>query len=159
LQYESDSRFCVGNSLVLSGHNIIDTSGLGTGSVTLNGDISGNGGLTKTGPSDLVLTGNLSYSGNTNVEEGTLEVQSLTTSADINISSGGTLIASAICADTVTLGAGSTLVISAIPGGPLGGCDNLTPVPEPNTLVYFTCALFGLIATRYFRKMKKTAKR
>ena len=159
LQYESDSTFCLGNSLVLSGQNTIDTSGLGTGSVTLNGDISGTGGLTKTGSSELFLTGQLSYSGDTNVEEGTLEVQCLTNSPNINIGSGGvTLIASAIYCDTLTMGAGSTLVIRAIPGGFTGDYDNLRSVPEPNTMVSLTVAVFGLISTWYLGNWKEKTK-
>lgn len=160
LQYEDNSSFCVDNNLVLSGQNIINTNGLGTGTVTLNGDISGTGGLTKTGSSNLLLTGNLSYAGDTNVQEGTLEVQGLTNSANINICYGGAgLIASTICADTITIGAGSTLVLRAIPGGPLGGYDNLRSVPEPNTMVSLTVAVFGLISTWYLGNRKEKTKR
>ncbi|MGA2799690.1 MAG: autotransporter-associated beta strand repeat-containing protein [Thermoguttaceae bacterium] len=159
LQYESDLTFCVGNSLVLSGQNTIDTSGLGAGTVTLNGDISGTGGLTKTGSSDLLLTGQLSYSGDTNVEEGTLEVQELTNSANVYIGSGRvTLIVSAIYCDTLTMGAGSTLVIRAIPGGFNGDYDNLRSVPEPNTMVSLTVAVFGLISTWYLGNWKEKTK-
>ena len=63
LHYADDSSYSVANSIVLTGNNTIDTSGIGNGMAILYGDISGTGGLTKAGFSDLFLTGNLSYTG------------------------------------------------------------------------------------------------
>ena len=49
---------------------MINTEG---NSLTLSGDISGSGGLTKTGSGTLVLTGANSYAGGTTVSDGTLQ--------------------------------------------------------------------------------------
>jgi fibronectin-binding autotransporter adhesin len=144
LHYDDNSSFYVGNNFVVTGQNIIDTNGLGTGSVTLYGDIGGSGGLTKTGSSNLYLTGNLSYTGDTYVEAGTLDVQALTTSVNITIGPNASLSASRVCADTLTLEAGATVTIKPIPGGP--SANQITPVPEPIALVHLTIFAFGLIA-------------
>ncbi len=45
----------------------------------------------------------------------------------------GNLTAATMRVGTLTLGAGATVTIQALPGGPQGG--DLTPVPEPSTLV------------------------
>ena len=45
-----------------------------TGTVTFEGDISGTGALTQMGPGTLVLTGENSYTGNTTIAAGTLQV-------------------------------------------------------------------------------------
>jgi autotransporter-associated beta strand protein len=153
LQYEDNSSFCVDNNLVLSGQNIINTNGLGTGTVTLNGDISGTGCLTKTGSSDLSLTGNLTYSGDTNVQEGTLEVQYLTNSLNITVGPNAYLVASSVFCETLTLGVGSRLTIRPIPGGLQG--NQITSVPEPNALLHLVISVFGLITAWLWGFKKK----
>lgn len=66
------------------------------GAVTIGGVISGTGGVTKTGNGNLILTGNNTYSGATNVNGGTLEARGPSTSAvgtgATNINAGGTLL-------------------------------------------------------------------
>ena len=54
-------------------------------------DISGDGGLLKSGNGTLILTGNNSYMGNTTIDEGKLEIYGNNTS-DITINSQGTLV-------------------------------------------------------------------
>ena len=54
-------------------------------------DISGDGGLLKSGNGTLILTGNNSYMGNTIIDEGKLEIYGNNTS-DITINSQGTLV-------------------------------------------------------------------
>ena len=64
----------------------------GTGAAgTLSGDISGTGGLTKTGTGTWIVSGNNSYSGATNVSAGVLNVQSNTA---LGSTAGGTTVAS-----------------------------------------------------------------
>jgi len=154
LHYTDNSSFNVYNNFVLSGQNAIDTSGLGTGTVTLCGDISGAGGLTKTGSADLFLTGNLSYTGDTNVEAGTLYVQALTTSANITVGpDNACLVANSVVCETLTIGAGGSLTIKSLPGGPLE--NQFTSVPEPNTLLHLVISVFGLIAAWHLSNKKK----
>ena len=54
-------------------------------------DISGDGGLLKSGNGTLILTGNNSYMGNTTIDEGKLEIYGNNTS-DITINQQGTLV-------------------------------------------------------------------
>jgi autotransporter-associated beta strand protein len=154
LHYTDNSSFNVYNNFVLSGQNAIDTSGLGTGTVTLYGDISGTGGLTKTGSADLFFAGNLSYTGDTNVEAGTLYVQALTPSANITVGpDNACLVASSVVCETLTIGAGGSLTIKPLLGGPLE--NQFTSVPEPNTLLHLVISVFGLIAAWYWGFKKK----
>ncbi len=61
-----------GGTLMGSAGNLtISTSG---GVLTIAGQISGSTGLTKTGSSTLILAGTNTYTGNTNVSQGTLEL-------------------------------------------------------------------------------------
>ncbi|MDR0536377.1 MAG: autotransporter-associated beta strand repeat-containing protein, partial [Puniceicoccales bacterium] len=71
------------NSSIKVGTALTDDTGTPI-SVTYNGQISGGGGLTKTGAGKLTLTGSgYSYTGGTNVNAGTLSI-----GADANIGSG-----------------------------------------------------------------------
>jgi autotransporter-associated beta strand protein len=62
----------VSNALVLS--NTLTFQGNGTAAFNFSGNISGANGLTKTGTSTMILSGNLSYGGTTTVSGGTLRV-------------------------------------------------------------------------------------
>ncbi len=150
LHYVDNSSFYVDNNIVLSGQNIIDTEGLGTGTVTLYGDISGTGGLTKTGSSDLILTGNLSYTGDTYVLAGTFDLQALTTSGNITIGPDAFMYATQVVTGGITIGAGGRLTIKASTDGLLA--NSFTSVPEPSTLVLWVTAVFGLIAIWHWKK-------
>jgi uncharacterized repeat protein (TIGR01451 family) len=74
----------------------------------INGDITGTGGLTKTGIGTLLLTGANTYSGTTQVNGGTLNVSGST--GAVTAGSGGTLT-----------GTGTVASISALSGGIVSG--------------------------------------
>ncbi len=71
INQNSSAAVAVGNNLVLDAD--MTFGGSGTGTVTLAGTISGPGGLTKTGPGTLALTGDIAYAGATVVSGGTLQ--------------------------------------------------------------------------------------
>jgi autotransporter-associated beta strand protein len=84
------------------------------GAATFNGDITGAGGLTKTGTGSLVLDGVNTFTGDVLVEDGTLFVSS-TTGAEIDFSVvGGVLSGTGTIEGAVTVGDGGTLS----PGSP-----------------------------------------
>ena len=63
------------------------------GAFTISGDVSGAGGLVKSGNGTMSLTGTNSYAGNTSVTAGrlSLSISGLADAADVSISSGATL--------------------------------------------------------------------
>ncbi|VVE37651.1 autotransporter-associated beta strand repeat-containing protein [Pandoraea anhela] len=71
---------------------------LGTHDLTLNGALSGTGGLTKSGTAKLTLGGSNTYAGPTSINAGTLALgagASLNASGSVNVASGATLDLSA----------------------------------------------------------------
>lgn len=65
------------STITLNNDIIIQSGGLGVSgpnNLTLDGDISANGALTKTGSGELTLSGTNTYSGVTNLHEGTLTI-------------------------------------------------------------------------------------
>ncbi|MDO4570770.1 MAG: autotransporter-associated beta strand repeat-containing protein [Planctomycetia bacterium] len=67
---------------------------IGDSTITWSGLLSGVGGLTKTGTGTLILAGNNTYSGPTNVAEGTLEMADANLGGALSIANGATLFAS-----------------------------------------------------------------
>jgi autotransporter-associated beta strand protein len=144
-----------------------------TGSFTYSDVISGNKGLKKLGTNSLVLDVAETYTGNTVINNGTLELASTgqiatasaistaTTTAifqidggthtvgnisgigSLNVAAGATLNATSIVQGTVTLGVGSRITIAPIAGGPQAG-GSLTTVPEPSTWAMLMLAVMGL---------------
>jgi autotransporter-associated beta strand protein len=99
------------------------------------------GGLTKIGPNTLTLTGALAYTGNTNVNQGTLVVNNLSTpDATVFVATGATLNATSIVADTLTIG-GAPVVIGAA-----------ATVPEPSTLALLVLAGLAFVGACLRRK-------
>lgn len=96
----------------LGGGGKLDTNG---NNVTFSGSIgnSGVGGLTKEGTGILTLAAGNSYSGNTTVSAGTLEITnasgSATGSGNITVATGATLTGGGSAAGTASLAAGATL--------------------------------------------------
>ncbi len=129
----------VAGSSVLLGSGTLTIGG--NASTTFAGVISGTGGITKDGSGILTLAGNPTYTGNTVITAGVLQLTaSAATLAVIsgqgqlivgNGSSATQLTASIINVGTLTIIAGSTVTISPIAGGPLGESSSITAVPEP----------------------------
>jgi autotransporter-associated beta strand protein len=67
------SENLIASDVIINAATTIDVSG----SLTISGDVSGSSDLIKTGSGTLSLTGTLSYTGATNINAGTLEVESL----------------------------------------------------------------------------------
>ena len=137
------------NVLIQSGGAKIDTNGF---DVTINKILafdpaSTGGGLTKQGSGTLNITVNATYTGNTTVNAGVLDMLDLNThSATVTVTGVGTeLNVNSLHANTITLGPGATLSIAAIPGGPSASFRSITPVPEPATWILLALAVMGLV--------------
>lgn len=118
--------FNLSNNVVLNGGTTIDTQGFG---VLMDGAISGTGALTKVGAGNLALYGANSYTGGTNVDAGTLFVNSA--------ASAGT--------GTIAMANGTTFAVvvasTATPNNmTLGGLVNVLVDPG------FTATLSGVVA-------------
>ena len=164
------------NIVLGPGAGSIDT---GTKKLTIGGVLSETGGsqtLMKTGSGELVLKASESYTGATNVYQGTLTLDGgdLPDASAINVSSGATLqvisgtptlgdvagsgsttvsgagavlTVSSVVQNTITLGAGTTLIIKAIPGGPLAD-ESLRTIPEPGCVLMLLSAAIAAIAVK-----------
>jgi outer membrane autotransporter protein len=86
LQAAADG-LALANAVRLLGDTTVDTQ---SNTLTLSGPISGAGGLDKIGSGTLTLTGASTYTGDTNVNEGVLNVSGSLVSA-VSVNQGGTL--------------------------------------------------------------------
>src|SRR5215813_11579215 len=86
LQAAADG-LALASAMRLLGDTTVDTQ---SNTLTLSGSISGTGGLDKIGPGTLTLTGASTYTGDTNVNEGVLNVSGSLVSA-VSVNQGGTL--------------------------------------------------------------------
>ena len=121
--------------------------------MTINGDITGTGGLTVPGAGKVIITStNVNYNGDTTVNNGTLQIN--TSVIDLAAVSGtGTL---AIGDGTDHNGRfrqnrqldpwhNARLSITPIAGGYIrASSDPIMPVPEPSTLAMLMLAAMGL---------------
>lgn len=76
---------------------------------TYTGNLTGAGVLNKNGTGALLLTGNNSFTGNTNINAGSLLVNGTLNSQKVQLASGATLGGSGTLGGTVTMADGSTL--------------------------------------------------
>ena len=141
--------------LVQSKGAVIDTNNF---DVTINNILapdpaSPGGGLTKQGSGTLTITQDTTYTGNTTVSVGILDMLNINTpSATVTVEGGGNeLTASSIVANTLTIGAGSTVVIKALPGGPMAA-SSLSPVPEPSTLALLAMAALATLLAAWRKR-------
>ena len=91
------------NNILLNTNGVADSNG---NTFTLSGNTSGPGSLTKIGVGTLLLTGTNAYTGGTDVNAGTLKVNtagSLPSSGGVTIASGATLDLSSVVG-TITIG-------------------------------------------------------
>jgi autotransporter-associated beta strand protein len=109
---------------------VVLTLGAESGATTYSGSIEGNISLVKNGGGTQNLSGLLTYTGNTTVNGGTLNVSNIDNpAATIYVASGAAFSASSITVDTLTIG-----------GPPIGAAA----VPEPGTLALLALAVLGL---------------
>ena len=95
--------------------------------LTLSGDISGAGPITKSGPGLLILSGSNSYAGGTTVTAGTLEVLGSSALAD---------------GSSLTVGSAATLLFNAAAGAPPAPpAAGIATVPEPGTVALLLAAI------------------
>jgi autotransporter-associated beta strand protein len=127
----------------LTAPDIVISGGGGTGALAAGNDshfvANVGGAFTKLGEGTLTLTGANTYTGDTIVEAGTLNIANLSTpNATVYVGEDGTLNCSSIVADTLNIGA-------------LPTAGAMVAVPEPGSLALL--ALAGLaIAGAYLRR-------
>ena len=89
-----------GNSGALGNGNVVNNGNLAfyrSDALTITNSISGSGSLMKSGAAILTLSGSNSYTGNTFVNEGSLDLQGTTfASANINVTNAAALVLSAV---------------------------------------------------------------
>ena len=92
------------------------TAGGNNDNTTYAGAISGTGGLNKAGSGTLILTGSNGYTGVTNINGGTLEVDgAITSSSNVKVNGGGKLTGfGTVDPNTITIAGGATFA----PGAP-----------------------------------------
>jgi outer membrane autotransporter protein len=96
LQHAGSTSLTLGNAITLNGAAVIDVADTNF-SLTLQGSMSGSGGLTKTGGSTLYLSGaGSNYTGATNINAGAIwsgTDNSLSPASDFTVASGAILLA------------------------------------------------------------------
>jgi autotransporter-associated beta strand protein len=137
-------QFYNSNKYTLAGDKTLTLAGIHTidvisGTHEIATTIAGSSGLIKTGPGTLILSGSLSYTGDTTVLAGTLEVGNLLRSG-YNVSvlgTGSVLNASSIVANSLTISS-----ISA------------AAVPEPSSIILLILGGLGITGYCWHRKQK-----
>jgi autotransporter-associated beta strand protein len=129
----------------LTGVGIVNHSGTGSNTLTVGGgDFSstientrGKLTLLKTGSGELILSGSDDYTGGTDVEAGTLVLDSNT---------------ALLSGSSLTVGANATSIFGASEGGSVPNVTAATAVPEPGTLMLLAFGALGLLARALRRR-------
>ena len=136
--------------------------------LTISGAISGSGSLIKKGSGTLNFIGAISYSGETTIDQGTLEIctpaSTQPTVTLSNITGTGNLVVGdgvqptnltvdSIHLNIVTLGVGSRITIKPLPGGPMSSGE-LQSVPEPSTATLAMAGWLFLLGFQLWRCKK-----
>lgn len=102
-------------SAINNNGNWTDVWGSGGTSLTIAGGISGSGGLTIKNNTSVYMTSACTYTGNTYVDYGTLEISGDNTSATITVASGATLRITGTDVDiqALTINSGGTVEVAA----------------------------------------------
>jgi autotransporter-associated beta strand protein len=116
------------------------------GAVTLDG------GLIKSGAGTLTITQNATYTGNTTVSGGILDMLNINTpAATVSVVNNSALTANSIVADTLNIGSGGTGVVESLSGDSISS-SSLSPVPEPGTLVLLATAALATLVAVWWKK-------
>lgn len=124
-QFPQD-HFRLNGNLSVSGSSTIDA---GQGPIDINAPISGTGSLTKIGPNPLKLTGAGTYSGNTTISAGTLELTATASTGygTTTLASGTALLGNGTVHGTLSSQSGSNIRV--------GGTSLPTALPSGHTLL------------------------
>ena len=138
--YTEQIKSLAGSGSITLGSGTLTTGTTGTLSKTFSGTISGTGGLTKQGTDSLTLSGVNSYTGDTKIGGGTLQI-----SINASIASGTTTIDSG--AKLVNNGsiAGTTTLNGTLAGN--GGTFNTVKINGGSGLIWDISSLTGTAGT------------
>lgn len=118
------------DGVTFAGHNGITIEGTGSGAVTLSGNVSGSGGLTKNNAFNLTLSGTNSYTGATTINGGTVFVNGNSSAATgaVTVNDGATLSGNGTVGGAVTVNSGGVIEGGNATGaiGTLAVADNVT---------------------------------
>jgi autotransporter-associated beta strand protein len=137
LQASGNSTATLPMTLTGDGGNAnIDTAGY---AVTLSGVLSGLGGLNKLGSGTLTISNTATYSGNTTVNTGTLQlagpfVNNIISSPTISVNSGATLDVTGLSGGGISLASGQTLAGSGTVAGGVVAANGSHVAPGIGTL-------------------------
>ena len=156
LTIDATSAWMVSSNSVLTS---LTTAGTITGAgmvtantVTLQGGtidavLAGTGSVTKSTTGKAVLSGAQTYTGQTTVSGGTLEVQGSLASAEVSVASGAVLGGAGTLAGNLTVESGGSLILSATGNLEVSGKvtfgSNLTVVPASSSLADGTYRLLA----------------
>ncbi len=154
----ANSKFINGNTSAASSYanpiavNGADTNIGGPGNLTLDGAITGSGGVTKIGAGTLNLNGALTYLDATNITDGTLNVNSPigAGSSTVNALGGTTSFRVSQTLGALDISSGAVVTLGPPPGPAPGFSDDvmlaseaIQPVPEPSAAILL---LLGALA-------------
>ncbi|MCC6127238.1 MAG: autotransporter-associated beta strand repeat-containing protein, partial [Pirellulales bacterium] len=133
--------------------------------LTLSGNLSGGGGLTKDQPGTLILSGNDSYLGDTTIAAGTLELgatgqitgSNIVNNAAFRVNGGTHAVGTITGTGSTTVLASTTLTAASIVQNSLSigasaAMAGVSAVPEPSTWLLLLIGLFGWLGWRHCRK-------